>query len=65
MVQTIVPDKGGLWVLVEENATSCSIGPTSAGESGEVQSDGDVGKGPLVLFVTVVGVTALHLMGGS
>ena len=62
MSQVVIPDEGGLWVLVEENANSCSI-DAEAGVAEGVLAEDARGKGPVVLFLMAVGAAALHLVG--
>ncbi len=67
MAQTIIPGNGGVWVLVEENAPICGIGvsPYGISASGAAAEDDDgIGKGALAAFLAVVGMAAIHLVGG-
>jgi hypothetical protein len=60
MAQPIVQGDGGVWVLVEENATMCEVDPFGVAAT----EGGGQSYGPLLVFGAAVAVAAFHLTGG-
>ncbi|MFA6695021.1 MAG: hypothetical protein WCR85_00190 [Sphaerochaeta sp.] len=67
MAQDVIPDVGGVWVLVERGASACAIPNAMTNEATTPQrvEEGRMGKGPLLLFLAAIGIEALHLNSGA